>query len=40
MLERIEGECDLEDYRQAMEEHLSNPETYALDEAEKELGLR
>ena len=40
VLERIEDEYDLEDYRQALEEFRSNPKTYTLDEVENELGLR
>ena len=40
VLERIEDEYDLEDYKQALAEFRSNPKTYTLDEVEKELGLR
>ena len=40
VLERIEDEYDLEDYKQALAEYRGNPKTYTLDEAEQELGLR
>ena len=40
VLERIEDEYDLEDYKQALAEFRANPKTYTLDEVEKELGLR
>ena len=40
VLERIEDEYDLQDYKQALAECRANPKTYTLDEVEKELGLR
>jgi len=40
VIERIEDECDLKVYDQAMAEHKKNPETYSLDDIERELGLR
>ena len=40
VLERIEDEYDLADYKQALAECRANPKTYTLDEAEKELGLQ
>lgn len=40
VLEHIEDEYDLEAYHKAIEEFNEDPETYTLDEVEKELGLR
>ena len=40
VMERIETEYDLEVFDKAMAEYKSNPKTYSLDEAERELGLR
>ena len=40
VIERIEDECDLKVYDQAMAEHKKNPVTYSLDDIERELGLR
>lgn len=40
VIERIEDECDLKVYYQAMAEHKKNPVTYSLDDIERELGLR
>ncbi len=37
VLERIEDEYDLEDYKRAFEEYCANPKTYTLDEAESDL---
>lgn len=39
VMERIETEYDLEMFDKAMAEHMKNPATYSLDEAERELGL-
>lgn len=39
VMERIEDEYDIKVYEEAMMEYLSDPETYSLDEVEKELGL-
>ncbi len=40
VMERIENEYDLEMFDAAMAEYKSNPVTFSLDEAERELGLR
>ena len=40
VMERIEDECDLKLYDAAMAEYKSNPVSFSLDAAEKELGLR
>lgn len=40
VLDRIEDECDLKAYNEAMEEYKKNPVTYSLDEVERELGLQ
>lgn len=39
VLEQIENDFDLECYEKAMQEYRDNPETFTLDEVEKELGL-
>lgn len=39
-LERIEDEYDLSAFAAALEEHAANPQTYTLDEMERELGLK
>ncbi len=39
VMERIENEYDLEAFRKAMEEYRDNPQTYSLEEMERELGL-
>ncbi|MBR3954525.1 MAG: CopG family transcriptional regulator [Clostridia bacterium] len=39
VLERIENEYDLDAFRKAMEEYRENPQTYSLEEMERELGL-
>lgn len=39
VMERIETEYDLEIFDKAMAEYRSNPVTYSLDDAERELGL-
>lgn len=38
VLERIEDEYDLATYEKAMAEYRENPDTYTLDEVERELG--
>lgn len=40
VLERIEDDCDLTAYRAAAAEYRADPETFTLDEVEKELGLK
>ena len=40
VMERIENEFDLALFDKAMEEYLADPETYTLEEVEKELGLK
>lgn len=40
VLERIEDECDLKDYNEAMSEFEKNPVTYSLDDVEKGLDLK
>ncbi len=40
VLEHIENEYDLKAFRSAMEEFRADPETYTLDEVERELGLQ
>ncbi len=40
VLERIEDECDLRSFHEAMAEYEANPVTYTLNEVEKELGLK
>ena len=39
VMERIENEYDLDAFRKAMEEYRDNPQTYSLEEMERELGL-
>ncbi len=39
VMERIENEYDLDAFRKAMEEYRENPQTYSLEEMERELGL-
>ena len=39
VLERIEDDFDMKCYEKAMKEYRENPETFTLDEVEKELGL-
>lgn len=39
VLERIEDDFDMKCYEKAMKEYHENPETFTLDEVEKELGL-
>lgn len=39
VLERIEDEFDLKSYNEAMEEFKLNPNTYSLEEVERELEL-
>lgn len=39
VLEKIEDEYDLKAYEKAIAEYRDDPETYSLDEVEKELGL-
>lgn len=39
VMERIEDEIDLQDYKKAMAEYQKNPVTYSMDEVAKELGL-
>lgn len=39
VLEKIEDECDLEEYNKAMKEYNKNSKTYTIDEVEKELGI-
>ena len=39
VMEKIEDEYDLVAYNKAMEEYKKDPETYTLEEVEKELGL-
>ncbi len=39
VIEKIEDEYDLEMFSKAIEEFKNDPETFTLDEAEKELGL-
>lgn len=38
VVEQIEDECDLNAYKKALEEYMSDPVTYSIDEVEKELG--
>ena len=40
VLEHIEDEYDLTAFKLAMDEFHNDPETYTLDEVEKELGLK
>ena len=40
VMERIEDEYDLKAYQKAMENFRKDPTTYALDEVERELGLK
>lgn len=40
VLERIEDEYDLAAFNVAMAEYREDPETFTLDEVEKELGLK
>lgn len=40
VLERIEDECDLKAYKQALLNYRANPVTYSLDEVEEMLGLK
>lgn len=40
VLERIEDEYDLKAYRTAMDAYRADPETFTLEEVEKELGLQ
>ena len=40
VLERIEDEYDLTAFKSAMAEYQAAPETFTLDEVEKELGLK
>ncbi len=40
VLDRIEDEYDLTAFKAAMEEFREDPETFTLDEVEKELGLK
>lgn len=40
VMERIETEYDLEMFNKAIAEYKANPETYSLDEVERELGIR
>lgn len=40
VLDRIEEEVDLQAFRTAMAEYQSDPETFTLDEVERELGLQ
>ncbi|MCQ2538133.1 MAG: DUF6290 family protein [Lachnospiraceae bacterium] len=40
VMEKIENEYDLNAYKLAMEEYRKDPETFTLDEVEKELGLK
>ena len=39
VIEKIEDEYDLQCYEKAMQSYVSDPETYTLDEVERELGL-
>ena len=39
VMERIENEYDLDAFRKAMDEYNENPQTYSLEEMERELGL-
>lgn len=39
VLSRIEDEYDLKSYQKAIADYNQNPQTYTLDEVEKELGL-
>ena len=39
MMEKIEDEYDLSAYEKAYDAYLKDPQTYTLDEVEKELGL-
>lgn len=39
VMEHIENEHDLKAFRTAMDEFRADPETFSLDEVEKELGL-
>ncbi|PWM79442.1 MAG: CopG family transcriptional regulator [Phascolarctobacterium sp.] len=39
VMERIEDEIDLEDYKKAMSEYKKNPKTYSMKEMAEELGL-
>ena len=38
-MEHIEDDYDMKCYKKAMQEYQANPETFTLDEVEKELGL-
>lgn len=39
VMERIEDEIDLEDYKKAMSEYKKNPKTYSMKEMAEALGL-
>ena len=39
VMEHIEDDYDMKCYKKAMQEYQANPETFTLDEVEKELGL-
>lgn len=39
VMERIEDEIDLQDYKKAMDNFKKNPVTYSMDDVAKELGL-
>lgn len=40
VIERIEDEYDLKAYEKAVLDYQANPNTYSLDEVERELGLQ
>ena len=40
VMEKIEDEYDLRCYEAAMKNYCNDPETYTLDDVERELGLR
>lgn len=40
VLDRIEDELDIKLFEEAYEDFKKNPQTYTLEEAERELGLR
>lgn len=40
VMEKIEDEIDIELYKTAINEYKNNPETYTLEDVERELGLK